>query len=127
LNKAERRKRSKGRLAGEQPKEPSHNPNATQGELCRRGAFFKSFQGRNCVNLIVGWVGADDFFFFVVPRQFSPQDIGEWPENQILIPHWTYFHCPGTTLEKQEKDYNGHQICSMARNNLAFLTDTHKS
>jgi len=45
--------------------------------------------------LIVGWCGR--FLFFVVPRQFS-QDIGEWPENQILIPEWTYFHCPGTTL-----------------------------
>jgi len=43
-------------------------------------------------------VGADDFFFFVVPRQFS-QVVGEWPENQILIPDWTYFHCPGTTLK----------------------------
>jgi len=45
--------------------------------------------------LIVGWCGR--FFFFIVPRQFS-QDIGEWPENQILIPDWTYFHCPGATL-----------------------------
>jgi len=41
------------------------------------------------------WCG--QFLFFVVPRQFS-QGIGEWPENQILIPHWTYFHCPGATL-----------------------------
>jgi len=40
--------------------------------------------------LIVGWCGR--FLFFVVPRQFS-QDIGDWPENQILIPDWTYFHC----------------------------------
>jgi hypothetical protein len=32
-----------------------------------------------------------------VLRQFS-QDIGEWPENQILIPYWTYFNCPGATL-----------------------------
>jgi len=45
--------------------------------------------------LIVGWSG--QFLFFVVPRQFS-QVVGEWPENQILIPNWTYFHCPGTTL-----------------------------
>jgi len=30
-------------------------------------------------------------------RQFS-KDIGEWLENQILIPDWTYFHCPGATL-----------------------------
>jgi len=44
--------------------------------------------------LIVGWSGR--FLFFVVPRQFS-QDIGEWPENQILIPDWTDFHCPGAT------------------------------
>jgi len=42
--------------------------------------------------LIVGWCGR--FLFFVLPRQFS-QDIGEWPENQILIPDWTCFHCPG--------------------------------
>jgi len=35
------------------------------------------------------------------PYQFS-QDTGEWPENQILIPDWTYFHCPGTTLLFQE-------------------------
>jgi len=51
--------------------------------------------GGNPVNLIVGWCGR--FLFFVVPRQFS-QDSGEWPENQILIPDWTYFHCPGATL-----------------------------
>jgi len=49
-------------------------------------------------NLIVGWCGR--FLFFVVPRQFS-QVVGEWPENQILIPDWTYFHCPGTTLVAQ--------------------------
>jgi len=51
--------------------------------------------GRNPVNLIVGWCG--QFLFFVVPRQFS-QDIGEWPQNQILIPDWTHFHCLGATL-----------------------------
>jgi len=51
--------------------------------------------GRKPLNLIVGWRGR--FLFFVVPHQFS-QVIGEWPENQILIPHWTYFHCPDTTL-----------------------------
>jgi len=45
--------------------------------------------------LIVGWCGR--FLFFVVPRQFS-QDIGEWPENQILITDWTYLHFPGATL-----------------------------
>jgi hypothetical protein len=51
--------------------------------------------GRNPRNLIVGWSGG--FFFFVVPCQFS-QVVGEWRENQILIPDWTYFHCPGATL-----------------------------
>jgi len=56
--------------------------------------------GRNSVNLIVGWCGR--FLFFVIPHQFS-QDIGEWPENQILIPDWTYFHCPGTTLAKWQQ------------------------
>jgi len=53
--------------------------------------------GRKPVNLIVGWCGR--FLFFVVPRQFS-QVVSEWPENQILIPDWTYFHCPGATLVK---------------------------
>jgi len=66
--------------------------------------------GRNPINLIVRWCGR--FLFFVVPQQFlrvAPgqwksdqqfsQDIGEWLENQILIPDWTYFHCPGATLE----------------------------
>jgi len=32
----------------------------------------------------------------VVPRHFS-QDIGEWQENQILIPDWPYLYCPGAT------------------------------
>jgi len=51
--------------------------------------------GTNRVNLIVGWCG--QFLFFVVLRQFS-QVVGEWLENQILIPDWTYSYCPGTTL-----------------------------
>jgi len=51
--------------------------------------------GRKPINLIVGWCG--QFLFFVVPFQFS-LDAGEWPESQILIPDWTYFYCPGTTL-----------------------------
>jgi len=29
---------------------------------------------------------------FVVLRQFA-QVVGEWPENQILIPDWTYSYC----------------------------------
>jgi len=41
-------------------------------------------------------------FIFVVRRQIS-KDVGEWPENQILIPDWTYFHCPGTTLTRDNK------------------------
>jgi len=45
--------------------------------------------------LIVCWSG--QFLFFVVLRQFS-QVVGDWLENQILIPDWTYFHCPGATL-----------------------------
>jgi len=52
------------------------------------------------VNLIVGW--CRQFLFFIVPCQFS-QDIGKWQENQILIPDWTYFHCPGATLMKKLK------------------------
>jgi len=50
--------------------------------------------GRKRVNLIVGWCGR--FLFFVGPCKFS-LDAGEWPENQILIPDWTNFHCPGAT------------------------------
>jgi len=56
--------------------------------------------GRNPVNLIVGWCG--QFSFFVVLCQFS-QVVGEWPENQILIPDWTYFYCPGATLQDNKK------------------------
>jgi len=36
---------------------------------------------------------------------WSLQDIGEWPENQILIPDWTYFHSPGVTLVKLVEAY----------------------
>jgi len=56
--------------------------------------------GRKRVNLIVGWCG--QFLIFVVLHQFS-QVVGEWLENQILIPDWTYFYCPGTTLGKNSK------------------------
>jgi len=45
--------------------------------------------------LIVGWCG--QFLIFVVVHQFS-QVVGEWLENQILIPDWTCFYCPCTTL-----------------------------
>jgi len=44
--------------------------------------------GRKPVNLIVGWCG----------RFLFSQVVGEWPENQILIPDWTYFYCPGAAL-----------------------------
>jgi len=67
--------------------------------------------GRNGVNLIIGWCGR--FLFFVVPRQFS-QDFGEWRENQILIPDWTYFYCPGATLLAN----------AFSRGSIFFLRDT---
>jgi len=35
-------------------------------------------------------------------RQFS-QDTGEWLENEILIPDWTYFHCPDATLHSNNQ------------------------
>jgi len=63
--------------------------------------------GRKGVNLIVGWCGR--FLFFVVPRQFS-QVVGEWPENQILIPDWTYFYCPGATLGNDNGEWPENQI-----------------
>jgi len=64
--------------------------------------------GRKRENLIVGWCGR--FLFFVVPRQFS-QDIDKWPENQILIPDWAYFYCPGATLlpTRQQNKNRPHQ------------------
>jgi len=75
---------------------PIRNQNlATPCENQIYGLLGRKLIGRNPVNLIVGWCGR--FLFFVVPRQFS-QDIGEWPENQILIPDWTNFNCPGATL-----------------------------
>jgi len=51
--------------------------------------------GRKPLNLIVGWSG--QFLIFVVPCHFS-QVVAKWPENQILIPNWTYFHCPDANL-----------------------------
>jgi len=42
-------------------------------------------------------VGTDNFYFLLSLVNFH-EDIGEWPENQILIPDWTYFHCPAATL-----------------------------
>jgi len=37
-------------------------------------------------------------FIFCCPSSILTRQVGEWPENQILIPDWTYFYCPGTTL-----------------------------
>jgi len=38
-------------------------------------------------------------FIFCCPLPiFTKVDFGEWPENQILIPDWTYFHCLSATL-----------------------------
>jgi len=51
----------------------------------------------------LGWCGR--FLFFVVPRQFSQDIIGEWAENQILIPGWTNFHCPDTTQVSETKRF----------------------
>jgi len=38
-----------------------------------------------------------EIFIFCCPGSIF-QVVGEWLENQILIPDWTYFHCPGTSL-----------------------------
>jgi len=70
--------------------------------------------------LIVGWCGR--FLFFVVPRQFS-QDIGEWPENQILIPDWPYFHCPGTTLQIHGVLWGFHDPCSPIPSPLQMIKE----
>jgi len=55
--------------------------------------------------------------FFVVPRQFS-QVVGQWPENQILIPDWTYFHYPAATLPTDN------QIYSVPANQISPSTGT---
>jgi len=80
--------------------------------------------GHNCETLSLGWCREREkidwqearkfdcrlvrtIFIFVVPRKFS-LDAGEWPENQILIPDWTNFHCPGATLLSHCEDrYSG--------------------
>jgi len=52
-------------------------------------------------------VGGDDFYFLLSLVNFH-EDIGEWPENQILIPDWPYFHCPGASLiQGTDKNNNG--------------------
>jgi len=60
------------------------------------------------------------FLFFVVPCQFS-QDIvvGGWPENQILIPEWTYFHCTGATLTNQQHPEQTVLLYDMAKLRVA--------
>jgi len=68
----------------------SFSSNCTSLGWCRRREKI-DWQEPRQFDLIVGWCGR--FLFFVVPRQFS-LDIGRWSENQILIPDWTYFHCP---------------------------------
>jgi len=45
--------------------------------------------------------------FFVAPHHFS-LDIGEWPKNQILIPDWTNFHCPGATRNRKKERGKNH-------------------
>jgi len=65
----------------------------------------------------------------VVPCQFS-QGIGKWPEKQILIPDWTYFHCPGTTLPlnhfKSILDYCvDRPTCTQPENQTICRLDSH--
>jgi len=74
--------------------------------------------GRNPANLIVGWCG--QFLFFVVPRQFR-QVVGEWPGNQILIPNWTNFHCPGTTLFRNSSYHPGKKLFVCIREECQLL------
>jgi len=56
------------------------------------------------VNVTGSSVSSFSFDVSDIPRQF-PQDIGEWPENQILIPDWTHFHCPGATLVLEKEGH----------------------
>jgi len=39
------------------------------------------------------------------PCKFYCRLVGEWPENQILIPDWTYFYRPGSTSIKYLKTF----------------------
>jgi len=48
----------------------------------------------------LGWCRQREKIDWQEPRKFDcrlvvlHQVVGEWLENQILIPDWTYFHCP---------------------------------
>jgi len=55
-------------------------------------------EGENLVGRNPGTTRPTDNQIYGVPaNQFSPSPgttlTGEWPQNQILIPDWTYFHC----------------------------------
>jgi len=43
----------------------------------------------------IGWCQQREKIDWQEAQKF---DIGEWPENQILIPDWTHLYCPGATL-----------------------------
>jgi len=74
----------------------------------------KRREGGEWPTSVVGW--CQQFLFFDVPCQFS-KDIGKWPENQILIPDWAYFHCPGATLMSSVKVDEGQQKIKTVRTN----------
>jgi len=65
----------------------------------------------------------DNQIYPVPANHFSPSLstilIGEWPENHILIPDWTYFHCPGTTLNKYPGDFS--KIIGLSLNKCRIL------
>jgi len=58
-----------------------------------------------------------------VPRQFS-EEIGEWPENQILIPDWTYFDCPDSNRVMQHQHHV--QVAPDEDSSLLLETQTKK-
>jgi len=61
-----------------------------------------------------------------LPSQFS-QVVGEWLENQILIPDWTYFHYPGAIqrMEQQEQKEQQQSTSLFLRNiNWSFTLCT---
>jgi len=62
---------------------------------------------RNPLNLM--FVGADNFYFLLSLINFH-KTFGKWSENQILIPDWTYFHCPGSMLARGTGSFKAHLV-----------------
>jgi len=48
-------------------------------------------------------------FYFLLPLVNFHKSLASGHKKQILIPDWTYFHCPGATLVGQQLQFRGDQ------------------